>query len=204
MYNHKPKISIVIGSYNFKKYIRECIESIINQTLKPYEIIICDDASTDSSQEIIQEYADKYPDLIKIVLHKQNIGPAKNFNGGFEILSGDYRSWIDGDDKWAPEKLEFEYGKLCDNPNARIAYSNVITIDYKGDIVNTWHDSEEQLPEGNVYSYIIGRTLFPAKSTATFRNFLLKMDTDDKMLFDDNLSCYWDWDKETCREFRHL
>ena len=125
-----PKISVFIITYNFAKYLRECIESVLAQTLRPFEIIICDDHSTDDSWAIISEYARRHTELIKAYRQKKNIGPARNGNFGRKIAKGDLFAGIDGDDRWLPRKLEMEWKALQRHPDARIAYSNVYNIEW--------------------------------------------------------------------------
>lgn len=82
------KISIVIPIYNTKEYLRECFDSIINQTYKNLEIILIDDGSTDGSSEICDNYAQK--DSRIVVVHKKNEGVAVARNTGIGIATGDY------------------------------------------------------------------------------------------------------------------
>jgi glycosyltransferase involved in cell wall biosynthesis len=104
-----PKLSVIIVSYNFEKYLDECIQSIIGQTLQPMEILICDDASTDKSWNIIENYRAKFPKLIKTVHQDKNVGPYGNFMAAYKMVSGDWVSAMDGDDCWLPQKLEKEW-----------------------------------------------------------------------------------------------
>src|SRR6267143_4635351 len=73
-----PKISVTILSYNFEKYIGECIESLLAQTLLPFEIVISDDCSADKSWEVIEGYQKRYPKLLKCFRQDRNIGPVEN------------------------------------------------------------------------------------------------------------------------------
>jgi len=97
--NDTPKISIIIGVYNTEQYLRECLDSLINQTLKDIEIICVNDASTDSSLDILLRYKQK-DKRIKIINFKENkkLGAARN--AGIQIARGEYISFFDSDD-WA-------------------------------------------------------------------------------------------------------
>lgn len=90
-----PKISIIIPIYNVNKYLRECIDSIINQTLKNIEIICVNDGSTDNSLEIIKEYI--YDNRI-IIINKNNSGYGDSMNQGLNIASGEYIGIVESDD----------------------------------------------------------------------------------------------------------
>lgn len=189
-----PKISVMIGCHNFEKYIGECIESVINQTIQPCEILIFDDASKDASQEIIKGYSDKYPDLIKIYLQNENIGPAKNGNKVFAMAKGDFVSWLDGDDYWDKRKLEYEINALRNNPEANIAYSNFNLVEENGKIIRTIGDGAV-LPEGNVFFEAFCREIFPNESMI-FRSFLKRIDDSNRSIFfDESLDSHWDFDE---------
>ena len=97
------KVSVIIPVYNSSKHIKECLESVINQTYKNIEIIVVDDASSDNSVEIIKNINDS---RIKILELKQNIGVARARNKGIEIAVGDYICFLDSDDYWVLDKLE--------------------------------------------------------------------------------------------------
>ncbi len=125
------KISVVITSYNQKDYLRQTLNSVMVQTLPPHEIIICDDCSTDGSQEMITDYQSKYPKLIKPIFQKTNIGVTRNRNTGIKMAVGDYITTLDGDDLYYPEKLEKEMAAVK-RTGAKLVYSNVDYIDENG------------------------------------------------------------------------
>ena len=93
---NQPLISILIPVYNVEEYLRECVDSVINQTYENLEIILVDDGSTDSSGKICDEYAEK--DSRVIVVHKTNSGPSKTRNEGLKVAKGDYIYFLDSDD----------------------------------------------------------------------------------------------------------
>ena len=92
----KPQISIIIPVYNVEKYINRCLDSILNQTYKDYEIILMDDGSKDNSLKIIKEYEKKY-NFIKVFSQK-NSGPASARNNALKKAVGEYIMFIDSDD----------------------------------------------------------------------------------------------------------
>ena len=91
-----PKVSILIPIYNVEKYLKECLDSVVNQTLRDIEIICINDGSTDSSPQIIEEYA-KNDARIKII-NKQNSGYGDSMNKGLELASGEYIGIVESDD----------------------------------------------------------------------------------------------------------
>ena len=109
-----PKVSIIIPIYNVEKYLRECLDSVINQTLKDIEIICVDDGSTDNSLSILREYAQK--DNRIIVVNQKNQGAAVARNSGIKIAKGEYVCFIDSDDYYpANDVLEILYKNAIEN-----------------------------------------------------------------------------------------
>ena len=102
---NKPYFSIIIPMYNSEKYIKICVDSILNQTFKDFEIIIVDDVSTDDSYKICSEL---YGDNEKIILlcQEKNQGPGMARNRGMKIARGEYIFFVDSDDAIVPDALE--------------------------------------------------------------------------------------------------
>lgn len=158
----QPRISVFITSYNQKTYLREAIDSVLVQTLSPYEIIVVDDSSTDGSQDLIQGYAKRYPDLIKTIFHQTNTGVTQSRIDALEAVTGDYVTYVDGDDRFLPTKLEKEYAALCQNRRARIAFSNNHYITPDGHFIRAWIEDDPP-PEGHVFMQTFGR-MYPRRS----------------------------------------
>ena len=105
------KVSVIVPVYNVEDYLKECLDSIINQTLRDIEIICIDDCGTDNSINILKEYAKK-DDRIRIISHKENkgLGPARNT--GINEAKGEYISFIDSDDYISRDYLENLYNTI--------------------------------------------------------------------------------------------
>ncbi len=101
----KKLVSIIIPVYNVEKYIRICLDSVLNQTYENIEIILVDDGSTDASSSICDEYANK--DLRIKVIHKKNEGVSIARNVGIDIATGDYLCFADSDDILMPDYVEY-------------------------------------------------------------------------------------------------
>ncbi len=97
-------ISIIMDNYNYASFIKEAIESVLNQTYQNFELIIVDDGSTDNSRNIIENYANKDKRIKPIF--KRNEGQASAFNEGFKHCKGKIICFLDSDDKFKPKKLE--------------------------------------------------------------------------------------------------
>ena len=195
MTSSMPRISVVISSYNFARYLRECIESVLAQTLPPFEIIISDDCSSDDSWIIISEYSQRYPHLIKAYRHKQNIGPPRNGNFSKRQATGDLIAWLDGDDRWLPHMLEVQWKALQENPAAHVAYPNAYTIDASGKRTGIWYNGVgSPPPSGDVFVEVFSRRVFP-NTRSVFRNQLLYRSVLEETGYNDlGLRSYWDWD----------
>ena len=103
------KVSIIVPIYNSEKHLRDCLDSLVNQSLKDIEIIVVDDASTDKSFEIIMEYENKYPNMIKAFKNDQNKGQGASRNIGMSLSSGEYIGFLDSDDYVTPTMYEELY-----------------------------------------------------------------------------------------------
>lgn len=112
------KISIIIPVYNSEKYIKKCIDSILEQTYKSYEIIVINDGSTDSSLKVINSLFNKNKKVIKVIDQK-NIGIAKTRNKGISLATGKYIMFIDNDD-WIDNDYLENYISMIEEENADI------------------------------------------------------------------------------------
>ncbi len=111
--DYTPKVSVIIPVYNVEEYLRECLDSVVNQTLKEIEIICVDDGSTDSSLEILKEYADK--DNRITVISQQNLHAGVARNAGLAVAKGEYLSFLDSDDFFELNMLEEGYNHAFEN-----------------------------------------------------------------------------------------
>lgn len=126
-----PLVSIALRSYNQKEFLKEAIDSILNQTFKDYELIIADDCSSDGSQEMIKDYQNKYPQIIKPIFADINGGHTINMNRALEACCGKYVAIFDGDDIMMPEKLEKQVDFMEKHPECPVSYHNVEFFDSK-------------------------------------------------------------------------
>ncbi len=142
------KISVYITSYNQKAFLKEAIDSVLAQTLQPYEIVIIDDASTDGSQDLIEEYSLRDP---KILSHfnKENKGITKSRNIALSLVKGDLITWLDGDDVYLPDKLKTQH-ELIQQTNADLVYTNFYISEDQIDLIKrVWCSDISKLPQNN-------------------------------------------------------
>ena len=115
-----PKISVIVPLYNAKKFVRTCIESILAQTFKDFELIVIDDQSTDGSLEIVQSYRDP---RIKTFQNIKNLGDAGTRNAGLGISKGKYIYFMDDDDAILPQTLE-TFFNAAEESGAEVVHMN--------------------------------------------------------------------------------
>lgn len=135
-----PKVSVVIPVYNVEDYLRQCLDSVANQTLRDIEIICVDDGSTDSSPAILAEYAAKDARIKVLTLGHANAGAARN--AGIDAATGEYLGFVDSDDWCDPELFEKAYAK------AKADDANVVSWGYRAVDTRTGKASEKRIPTG--------------------------------------------------------
>ena len=119
-------ISIAMATYNGELFIREQLDSILAQTLSDWELIVCDDGSTDNTLSILQEYANN-DSRIKIYQNERNLGFKRNFEKAIDLCQGDYIALCDQDDIWYPNHLEVLYNQIG-NHSLSIGNSDIVNI----------------------------------------------------------------------------
>jgi glycosyltransferase involved in cell wall biosynthesis len=132
------KISVALIVYNGAKYMRTQLDSILAQTLKVDEIIVCDDASSDNSKEILEEYKNKHPNLFFIHYNNQNIGPTKNIEKAIQACTGELILLADQDDYWEPNKVETIVKWFKENPTMNGVFTNGTLINSKDELDNKY------------------------------------------------------------------
>jgi glycosyltransferase involved in cell wall biosynthesis len=126
-----PLVSIITPTYNHEKFIAECIESVLSQTYPHWEMIIIDDASTDKTPYIIEEYAKKDNRII-FIRHQKNWGIyrlADTYNQALELSKGDYIAILEGDDFWPKDKLSKQI-RCFNDKEVVLSYGKAIIVSY--------------------------------------------------------------------------
>lgn len=124
-----PLISICIPVFNGDNYIRECIESVLNQTEKNFELLVVDNCSTDQTINIAAEYDDP---RLRVFVNKYNLGLVHNFNKCIELAKGDFVVLLPHDDTLLPMALETFSKTLVSDSEVGLAYSSYYIIDERG------------------------------------------------------------------------
>jgi glycosyltransferase involved in cell wall biosynthesis len=161
----RPKVSVLLITYNHGKYIAQAIESVLMQkTTFPVVINVIDDCSTDGSAEIVMDYAARYPGRVVACLNRKNIGSKvtqKNFAKGFATLDGEYWTLLEGDDYWtSPDKLQRQVDFLEANPDFVICAHNTVKVYEDGSREPHRFLYSGKKEDCDVYDAILLRTFF--------------------------------------------
>lgn len=124
---NSPKVSIVTTTHNQEAYVRQAFDSFVaQQTDFPVEIVVADDASTDATPSIIQEYTSRYPHLFRPILRPENLGLNLNLTGALSAARGEYIALCEGDDYWIdPLKLSKQVAFLDRHPETAVCFHPV-------------------------------------------------------------------------------
>ncbi len=137
MNNRTPKVSIGMPIYNGEHFLPQTLDSLLTQTYKDFELIISDNASSDRTQEICQQYAAQ-DSRVRYLRQSANLGASQNFNYVFEQASGEYFKWAAHDDLCAPEYLARCFEVLDRDPQVILCYTQAQAIDEDGQVVRQY------------------------------------------------------------------
>ena len=152
-----PEISVIIPTFNYGKYIKRAIESILTQTYQDVEIIVVDDGSTDNTREIIRS---KQSDKIRY-FYQENKGAPSARNKGIVESKGKYIAFLDADDEWLPTKLEKQVDKFQRSSNkVALIYGWAKIIDEKGNLFMKF----QSRTQGEILREILDRSFMPSST----------------------------------------
>lgn len=147
------KVSIIIPVYNTEKYLKECLECLLRQTMKEIELICVDDGSNDASGTILKRYAQKYPEVIKCIFQK-NSGQSIARNRALEIATGEYVYFMDSDDILLATTLEETYN-ICVKDKLDVLFFSGETFFESKSLAESRTDFNERYLRKGVYKSII-------------------------------------------------
>lgn len=114
------KTSVALCTYNGEQYLAEQLDSILSQSVKVNEIVICDDGSSDKTKEILLQYQKKFPNIFKLYFNDETMGYVRNFEQTIEKCTGDLIFLSDQDDVWLPEKIQTITHYLAAHPEIKV------------------------------------------------------------------------------------
>lgn len=137
----RHRISVCIPTRNHRRYIEQCLKSVLAQAADvDLHIFVGDDCSDDGTSDIIAKIAASHPDLVTHIHHAPRIGPTANVQSLMERCSGEYIARMDGDDYWLSRKLKAQVEYLDANPGCAAVYTNAITVDESGNRIGLFND----------------------------------------------------------------
>ncbi len=178
----KYKVSVCIPTYNRAKLLSSAIESVLNQTEQDFELIVCDDGSTDETAKLMEIYKSN---KIKYIKHQKNIGKSNNMRSGFELATGKYFIKFDDDDRLTPTFLEKTTTILDQNPTVDFVGTDHWIINIKGvrnpeaTQLNSQKWGRKNLSEGvvdNLLEKVFVQQIFQIGATLFRRKTLEKID----------------------------
>lgn len=177
-----PLVSVVVPCYNHEKYVKETIESIVNQTYKNIELIVIDDGSKDNSVSLIQELADKYGFTF---IHRPNKGLSATLNEGIKLSKGKYFCACASDDMYMLDKIEKQVEFMESNPEYGMCYGKIIEFDETG------YKKEREIKNaksGWIFDWLLIGCFIPAPATLLKKSIFEDIDYFDESLWIE------DWD----------
>jgi glycosyltransferase involved in cell wall biosynthesis len=171
-----PLVSVGMPVYNGEKFIKDAINSILNQSFKEFELIISDNASIDKTEEICRFYSTK-DNRIRYFRNEKNLGATYNFNRVFKLSSGKYFMWAAHDDMYAPDFISKCVKVLEQNPSIVLCFSKTKFIDEQGKFLKNyiyWPDVTSPEPSRRFYDLVVGNYIV-VEIFGLIRSNILKM-----------------------------
>lgn len=163
MQNSPPLVTVIVLCFNQGKYLREAVQSVMEQDYKPVEIIIVDDASTDRSREVAKEIVSEHPE-IKSILLEENLGNCRAFNHGLQLALGKYVIDLAADDLLIPNRIMVGVRELeAKGEKFGVHFSDAYLCDENAEMVNTHYSRDgkgillETVPQGKVYVDLLSK-----------------------------------------------
>lgn len=150
--NKSPLVSILIPAYNAEKFVEAAIDSALAQTYQNIEVVVINDGATDGTEETVKPYLD---DKRVIYFKQPNGGISKARNKGFELSHGDYITFLDADDLYAPAKIEEEAEFLNAHPEYGVVYCRVLS--FYTDAPDILYHYRRPMPEGDIFRDLLRR-----------------------------------------------
>lgn len=128
----KERVSVVLATFNGAQFLQEQLESLRSQTRRPDELIVVDDASTDSTLAIARDFERTAPFPVQVIAQPEHVGTCETFEEGLRRATGDILAICDQDDSWQPEKLAVMADRMEQRPEALLAFSDAVLVDAQG------------------------------------------------------------------------
>ena len=188
-----PVLSVIIANYNNEKYLADCLDSVLNQTYKNLEILVCDDYSTDQSLSLLKEYEKRHPSMVRILSNDSNMGVTPTRHKAILHAKGEYLTTLDSDDYYCEiKKLQREMDLVLKNKSESskdvIGFSNIILVNGDKTLIRVCGDSSN-IKEGQIINEMITRSCMIPRDFIMKRNIYFEVGG-----FDVDIPIYEDWD----------
>ena len=150
------RISIAMATYNGSKHLQEQLDSLLCQTRQPDELVVCDDGSTDSTLEILEQYTKKFECDVIILSNQSNIGVYRNFERAISKCTGDIIFLSDQDDVWSKEKIEQIERVFLDDKATQIVINDALIVNEQLKVVGTSVLQQTLALHGNANEFVHG------------------------------------------------
>jgi glycosyltransferase involved in cell wall biosynthesis len=169
-----PLVTVICVCYNHARFVTEALDSVMEQTYQPIELIVIDDGSTDGSPKIIKQWIAAHPETV-LLLNGTNIGYCKTFNKAAALAKGKYLIDLSADDILLPERIAIGVQSLESNPQAGVTFSDAEHVNETGVKISLHSDRfpHHTIPSGDIYTDVIER-FFICSPTMMFSHEVFK------------------------------
>lgn len=163
------KVSIVMPAYNAGHYIEAAVRSVLNQTYTDFELIVVDDGSTDSTEEIVRRLSGADTRIV-LLRNEKNSGVSASRNAGVARAKGEWIAFLDSDDLWREDKLEKQLALLNRHPDGVLSYTASAFMDEAGNRYSYMLEAEEE----TTYKTLLRKNLLSCSSVMVRRDVMLR------------------------------
>jgi glycosyltransferase involved in cell wall biosynthesis len=161
-----------MAAFNHERYVAAALDSALEQSYENIEIVAVDDASTDSTPRILEEYARRHPGKVRVSLGEKSMGSCKRRNQALEMARGELICWLDSDDLWLPSKVEKQVAVMLSRPEVGMVYTDYEAFDSDTGATLPWGDTRPRQGDHLVPLFVEG--CFIASLTIMFRRRVLE------------------------------
>jgi len=167
---YQPLVTVIVGCYNHARFVKECLDSVLAQTYRKWELLIWDDGSTDDSVAVIDNWIERNNVQCTFLRHAKNIGICRSFNEVMLLSHGKYLSTTAADDVWLPQMLEPHVAILEKQPEkVGVVYSDAYQIDENGNLLPSMfieaHRRLDSFPQGSIHDLLWEGNFIPGMAT---------------------------------------
>ncbi len=181
-----PKVVVIIPCFNASETIEQTLKSVEGQTYRNYDVLIINDGSTDGTEELVLSYRDRTGKAWRVIT-QPNMGQTVAKNTGILNSNSEYIAFLDSDDVWAPEKLEYQVNLMMSNHDVGLCYTGGMLINEQGDNIGLIHCSD--IYRGKCYDSLLLKNNIIASSVMVRRKVLDKVG-----VFDERFRACENWD----------